>query len=92
MIVPTVFPHGGAFATDAPPIDPDHTLSKIPLLTLNGQIKWCYHLVTPVFEGAGDDGTVGLVPRCCHHRQRRSQRSRPRCIKNPLPSCNGQTD
>ncbi|SJL07088.1 uncharacterized protein ARMOST_10431 [Armillaria ostoyae] len=64
-----IFPHDAAILADAPPSDPNPTPTKIHPPSLNGHTDWHRLHYTPVFEGAGDDGTIGFLPRRRHPRQ-----------------------
>ncbi|SJL18781.1 uncharacterized protein ARMOST_22381 [Armillaria ostoyae] len=55
-MVTTAFPHDAVIVADAAPNNPDPAPTRIPPPSSNGQANWCRRLVTPVFEGAGDDG------------------------------------
>ncbi len=64
-MVATILPHGTSIIANTPPNDHDPTHTRIPPPVLNVHTDWCHRLVTPVFEGARDDGASLFHPQCC---------------------------
>ncbi len=65
MMAATILPHGTSIIANTPPNDHDPTHTRIPPPVPNVHTDWCHRLVTPVFEGARDDGASLFHPQCC---------------------------